>query len=102
MALPAVLGLFGAGIGLFTGYAVTRVLLALGMSYILYQGLDVLLESAEDAILNAFGQLPADVYNILLMAGADVGFTILFSAFATRLLLSGWQAGSKAVLGIKP
>jgi cell division protein FtsX len=101
MALPAILGMFGSGIGLFAGYAVTKVLVALGLSYVVYQGIDVLFESAEAQIYASFGALPADLYGFLLLCGVDVAITILMSAFAAKLLLAGFQAGSKAVLGYK-
>jgi len=101
MALPAILGIFGTGISVFAGYAVTKVLLALGMSYFIYKGMDVLFESAQTQILAYFGQLPADIYSYLLLCGVDKAITIILSALATKILLSGFQAGSKAVLGVK-
>lgn len=101
MAVPGIVGILGGGIALLAPWIITKVILALGMAYFLYQGMDVLFESAENAILGYFGQLPADLYNYLLMCGAGEAVTILISALATKILLTGFQAGAKTVLGYK-
>lgn len=101
MALPVALGAFASGLALLLPWLITRLLLALGLGYFIYQGMDILMGNIESQIISYFGQLPADIYNIILMCGAGEAITILLSALSTKILLMGFQGGSKAMLGYK-
>lgn len=97
--MPAILLMMGAGIKYLMAYAVFRFALAVGLSYVTYQGMDVLFSSVEAEIMSYWGQVGAGLYDILMLMGADVAFSILLSAVTIRLMITGWSAGVKS--GIK-
>jgi hypothetical protein len=93
--MPAILLMIGAGIKYFMAYAIVRFMLAVGLSYVTYSGMDVLMSNMETQIQSLFGGLGGDLYAILAMMGADVGISIMFSAITIRLVLIGFQNGTK-------
>lgn len=96
--MPALLAMFGAGIKFLMAYAITRFLLAIGLSYVTYQGMDTLIDNMRSEIEGTYAALASATYDILSMMGADVAISILFSAIAVRLLLVGFSAGVKSGL----
>lgn len=99
--MPALLLLWGAGIKILAAYAVTRVLLALGLSYVVYQGMDTLLDMLQGSVEGYYGGLPAIIHSVITLSGADVAISILFSAVAVRLLLNGFVGGAKSAFQLK-
>ena len=96
--MPALLLLLGASLKIFMAYAIVRFMLAVGLSYVTYQGMDLLMGNMETQIQSYFGTLGANVYAILALMGADVGISIMFSAITIRLILVGFQNGTKTGL----
>lgn len=96
--MPAILMMFGASIKYLMAYAITRFLLAIGLSYVIYQGMDTLIQNVESEIMSNFSALGVTLYEFLLLAGADVAFSIVFSAISIRLLLVGFSGGVKSGL----
>ena len=99
--MPVLLTLFGAFLKFFALYAITRLLLALGLSYVMITGFSDLIAQAEGAIQTEYGQLPSDVYQIVTMAGADVALTILFSALSIRFIMNGLSQGVIATMAFR-
>jgi hypothetical protein len=80
---------------------VGRVLLGLFMSYVTYEGIDILLSHVMNAIQADFSGLPADAIGMCGLLKIDVDISIALSAIATRVLLSGLQSGAVTKLRIK-
>jgi len=93
MALPVVVaGLIG-GLVQATGSIVGRVLLSLGMSVVCYVGLDILTDFIIDEIWAALDGAPSMFLQILGVLQIATAINILFSAFLSRLTLSGLTSG---------
>jgi len=72
---------------------VGRVLLALGVGYMSYQGFDVILGSVRTMFMNYAGGLSGDVLQILGLLKLGTCFNIAMSAILIRATLSGLQSG---------
>ena len=99
--MPGLLLLFGAGLKFLALYAVTRILIALGLSYIVISGFDDMGQYFEDEIISQYGALPAAVYEIVSMAGVDVAITILLSCISVRMIMNGVTNGIIGTLAFK-
>jgi len=80
---------------------VGRVLLGLFMSYVTYEGCDVLLSTVLGQIQGSFGGLSADILGMCGLLKIDVDVSIAMSAITTRVVLSGLQSGAVTKLRIK-
>lgn len=94
--MPVFLASLLGGLVSATGSFVGRALISLGISYVVYQGVDAGLEAFK---VKAFGALSAmNGYTVVVeLAGVlQVGtcLNILFSAYVTKLLVSGMTNGS--------
>jgi len=99
--MPVLVAIFGVAIKYLAAYAVARIFLALGLSYVVYQGMDTLMTNAQANITSQFGALGGSIYQIAAMCGVDVAITILFSAIAVKLLINGFSGGAKTALRFK-
>lgn len=79
------------------GTLVGRVLLALGVSFLSYQGIDTSLTWLSSQIASAFAGLPAQVVSVLSAAGVGSALGIVMSALAARLVLDSLTSGKKMV-----
>lgn len=93
VAIPGLLALLGGFFKIFALYAVTRILLALGLSYWVISGFDDLKDSIYLEITTNYGNLTAASYQILTMAGVDQAITIIFSCVTVRLIMNGLANG---------
>jgi hypothetical protein len=80
---------------------VGRVLLGLFMSYVTYEGIDVLLTGVMNKIQISFSGLPADAIGLCGLLKIDVDISIALSAIAARTILSGLTSGAVTKLRIK-
>lgn len=79
------------------GSLVGRVLLSLGIGYVVYSGVDAALSSVKAAAFAQLASASSVVPQIERFIGVfQVGtcFNILFSAWASRLVLAGISGGS--------
>jgi len=81
-------------------YIITKTLLVLGLGFVTYLGIDVLVDNIEAQLLSQFGGLPADIWNMASMAGLDVAITIIISAMALSLQIRLISAGAKMLTSI--
>lgn len=87
--LAALLG----GLVQIAGTLVGRVLLALGITWVSYEGIDVLMGAAKAAALNAWAGLgPVAVYAGVLQVGTVVN--ILSSAWVAAMTVRGLSGGA--------
>lgn len=64
-----------------------RVLLGLGLSFVTYQGFDVLMESVNHAIKDNFNAMGADVVSFLAFLWVDKAIGVLFSAYSAAMVV---------------
>jgi hypothetical protein len=75
------------------GTLVGKVLIALGIGFISYEGVSSLLDFAEASIKSNILSMPVEVTQILHTTKVDVAVSILTSAVVARLTLQGLTAG---------
>jgi hypothetical protein len=68
---------------------VGRVLLALGVAFISYQGIDTLLTWVSSQMLSAMGGIPPVLSGWLATLKIGTSISIIMSAFTVRLTISG-------------
>jgi len=71
------------------GTLVGRVLIALGISYVSYKGLDALVSGAKASFFSSLGGLSPTTVGIMGAMKIDVAVNMLCSALVGRLTLSG-------------
>jgi len=101
LVLPGLVALIGVAIKVLAVYAVTRILLALGLSYVAVQGFDQMEGFFMTAIQDNFGALPVAVFEVLSLAGVDVFITIIFSCITVRLIMNGLAQGVIGTLAFR-
>lgn len=76
-----------------------KILLALGLSFATYKGLDGLFEIVKSEIISNFMNLDSVMLQILGILKIDKAITIIFSAYLIKITLSGFVAGAKTSMG---
>lgn len=61
-----------------------KLLLALGIGYMTYEGLSTIAGQARDAVISSYGGMPADVLAILALGGINQAIGIILSALTAR------------------
>lgn len=84
MAMPLLAPLLQRLLAWFGG----KLILALGLSFITYKGFETALNLFRGYVINHFNSLPADVYQLLMMAGFGQAIGIIFGAFAFKAAMS--------------
>lgn len=81
--IPALMGaLAGAMVSL-----VGRAVLALGIGFVTYQGIDLAIGSLKANVISGFSGLSADMVGLIAWLYLDKALTIIFSAVATALAM---------------
>jgi hypothetical protein len=95
MALPAILAasLIG-GLAQAATSLVGRVLIALGIGYVTYAGLDVLLDFIKTRVFQELLSVDPTIIGIMAVLNVDRAINVVLSAIAARLLLNGLTSGS--------
>jgi hypothetical protein len=70
-----------------SGPIVVKVLAMLGLGFVSYVGFDVALNLIFTEIQRNFGQIPADVMQLLYLSGLPAGMGIILSALFARIAL---------------
>lgn len=89
---PFVASLLG-GLVNVAGTVTGRVLIALGIGVVAYNGMDTTLGWLESMIQAAIAGLPADLSQLLKFMGVGEAVSIIFGALTGRLTISGIQSG---------
>jgi Protein of unknown function (DUF2523) len=76
--------MFGA---LVAGNFVARVLIALGISFVTFQGFDLVLSTAKASLKSLFIGMPADMVALLGLADIDFAINLILSGYAARIAL---------------
>ena len=91
--MPLVAALIGA-LEWAAGSLVARVLLALGMSFISYQGVDYLLDETKAQMLASFGSLGGVGLQFMGVLQVGTCINIIASALTMRATLAGLSGGT--------
>lgn len=84
MAMPLLAPLLQRLLAWFGG----KLILALGLSFVTYKGFQLALNALRSYVINHFSSLPADIYQLLMMAGFGQAIGIIFGAFAFKAAMS--------------
>jgi len=95
--LAALIGGLVAAAGSFVG----RVLIALGVGFVTYQGIDVALGQFKDLFVASAGNLSGDIAGMLGVLKIGTGVNIIMSALTARLILNGMTSGTIKRMVIK-
>lgn len=79
--LPALIGALAAAMGTLAG----RVLIALGIGFVTYKGIDVGVEALKQSVISGVQSQSADIVGLLGYLWVDKALTVIFSAFTVAL-----------------
>lgn len=99
--MPIFLAALLGGLATAAGSIVGRVLIALGIGYVTYSGLSVLIGWIKTEIFIHLMGINATVLGIVGALQVDVAINILFSAIAARFVVAGVASGSITRMVIK-
>lgn len=68
---------------------IVQALIALGIGVLTVTGIDLAMNQALSWLTSAVGGLPANVANVLAMAGVFTGMSYILGAFAARVSMAG-------------
>ena len=87
--MPLFLAALLGGLVQVAGSIVGRVLIALSIGYVSYSGLSALLDALRGQVIGYLTGAPAQVVAIMGLLKVDVALSVIFSAYAARLILAG-------------
>lgn len=97
--MAAVIRALLGGLLTIAGSWVGRVLLSLGISFVVFQGVDLLLDSVIGLARNYFQALPSNILAIAGLLHVGAVFSIWASAFAAKMSILGiTSAGFKKMV----
>lgn len=99
--MPLFIGSLIGGLAMAASSLVGRVLLALGMSYVAYSGIDLAVSALLAEVKSQVNSLPAVALAIVSATKLDVAISIIFSAISARLVVMGLTSGVVKKLVIK-
>lgn len=99
--MPIFIAALLGGLATAMGSLVGRVLIALGIGYVTYSGLNVLLDWIKTEIFGQLMGINSDVLGIIGVLQVDTSVNIIFSAIATKFMISGISNGSVTRMVIK-
>lgn len=90
--------IFGIAISYLTRFLITKALIALGMTYVAYEGLGEVHQWFEAQFIGAYNSMPPAIYDLATLAGLDVSIKIILSSFATAVGIKTLGAASAMML----
>ena len=75
-------------IALTLKYLVVRLLIAFGVSAVTFTGYSLAMNTFKDYIVQNMQSMPADILNLLLIAGFGQGLGYIFGAFAFKIAMT--------------
>lgn len=76
-------------LGVLLKLLLVRLIIATGLTFVTYTGYLLALGKFKDYVIKAINTMPADVLNLLLIAGVGEGVGILFGAFTFTIVMKG-------------
>lgn len=74
-------------IGFLLKSLIVRIIIAMGLTLITYTGYQIALSQFKEYTQDAIQSMPADLFNLLMIAGVGQGLGYLFGAFAFTISL---------------
>lgn len=99
--MPVFIASLLGGLVTAAGSIVGRVLIALGIGYVSYKGLNGLQEFVKNQVWSNLGALSVDVLQLLSVLQIDTAINIMLSSVAARLVLRGLTGGTMTKMVIK-
>lgn len=99
--MPIFIAALLGGLATAMGSLVGRVLIALGIGYVTYSGLNVLLDWIKNEIFGQLMGINSDVLGIIGVLQVDTSVNIIFSAIAAKFMISGISNGAVTRMVIK-
>lgn len=99
--MPIFLAALLGGLATAAGSIVGRVLIALGIGYVTYSGLSVLLDWIKAEIFSNLMGINVTVLGIIGTLQVDTAVNIIFSAIAARFVVAGVSSGAVTRMIIK-
>jgi len=81
--IAALLGALASAMGSLVG----RVLIALGIGFVTYKGVDVGLNALKQEVMSGVQSMSTDIVGLLGYLWVDKALSVVFSAFATALTM---------------
>lgn len=92
--MPVFIAALLGGLVSAAGSLVGRVLIALGVGFVTYQGLDVTLTFIKTQTLNTISTLPPEVFQIASTLQVGTAINILASAYVAKMTIAGLTSGA--------
>jgi len=99
--MPIFLAALLGGLASAAGSIVGRVLIALGIGYVTYSGLSVLIDWIKAEIFAHLMGINSTVLGIIGTLQVDTAVNIVFSAIAARFVIAGITSGAVTRMVIK-
>lgn len=99
--MPAILLALFSGLGMAMSSLVGRVLVALGIQYVTYTGLDVGFDWVLGEAMTNLAGLPVEVANMIGLFRIDDAIQIIAGAVAARWAIAGLTSGSLTKMVLK-
>jgi hypothetical protein len=94
MALPIIAAALVGGLIQAAGSMVGRAMIAIGVGFVTYTGISVLLDSLKANVITYLSSGPVELLAIMSALKVDSAMNIIFSAIAARLVLKGLTSGT--------
>lgn len=94
MFISALLGALASAMGSLVG----RVLLALGIGFVTYKGIDLGITAMKTTVVNGVNALPADALGLIGYLWLDKALTVVFSGFVTALSMKAASGSVKRMV----
>lgn len=95
--MPLLLTMLGGLLVSLVENIVARAITALGIGFVAYAGVDLVLEQAKSLVKSNLSGMPAEMLALASMMGLGTALTIVFAAYATRFTLMGIKSGGSWV-----
>lgn len=67
---------------------ITKIIAAFGFAFVTYTGFSIALGQIKNAVSDSTSSMPADIFNLLMIAGLGEGLAYIFGAFAFKLAIT--------------
>ena len=99
--MPLFAGLLWGALAGILESLIGRVLVSLAISYVTYQGVDLLLGSLKTAAFSYLVFVPPDFLGFIGLARIGESISVVCSALTAKFVLQGMTGGSLTKIGIK-
>lgn len=99
--MPVIISMFWGAFALILKSLVGRVLVALGISYLTYQGIDLLISSIQSQAFSLIHGLPSEFIGLIGLTKVGEALSVLVSATTAKYTIQGLTNGSITKMVIK-